>query len=230
MARAFETVIRLQLDKYGPEAARRKHIAIARKGLADYLATQNPKPAYEIETDGRPAASEESVRQAGIIVYRFRRMREIALFCLEEAIRLSPRGTKAKKGPHYAESWFVLVDGQPVAIDKIPPDAKQIHVTNDAPYSRKINVGSKGFEKYVPPGLVEKVRQLAIRRYASIATIEVDFLQLSGGYTLLTNPKPVAAKQNRKSSAFREGRSHRRARILKGQAMRYPAVSIRPKF
>lgn len=230
MARAFESVIRLQLEKYGPEAAKRKHIEVARKGLADFLRRQTPKPGYEIETDNRPATNEESVKPFGVITYRFRRMREIAEFCLEEAIRLSPKGTKPKKGARYADSWFVLVDGQPTPVDKVPPDAKQIHVTNDAPYSRKINVGSKGFEKYVPPGLVEKVRQLAIRRFGSIATVEVDYLQLGGGYTLLTNPKAAAAKQNRKSSAFREGRTHRRARVMKGQAMRYPAVSIRPKF
>lgn len=220
MARAFESVIRLQLEKYGPEAAKRKHIEVARKGLSDFLRRQNPKPGYEIETDGRPATNEESVKPFGVITYRFRRMREIAEFCLAEARRLSPRGTKPKKGRRYADSWFVMVDGQPVEETAVPPDAKQMHVTNDQPYSRKINVGAKGFEKYVPPGIVEKVRQAAIKRFGSIATIEVDHLKLQGGYQLLK--QGVRRRKN--------GTIYARPDMKVGADLTYPAVSIRPKF
>lgn len=210
MARAFESVIRLQLEKYGPEAAKRHHIAVARKGLAQHLARENPRPAYTIETDGSPATSEESVRAYGTITYRFRRMREIAEFCLAEATRISP-----SKSRRYKKSWFVMVDGKAVDAPAVPADAKQVHVTNDQPYSRKINVGAKGFEKYAPPGIVEKVRQAALKKYRAIATIEVDYLTLAGGHTLLTNPKAAPG---------------RRGRVLKGKALTYPAVSIRPKF
>lgn len=220
MARAFEAVVRLQLDKYGPEAAKRHHIEIARKGLAAFLAKQNPKPGYEIETDGQPSSTEESVRPFGVISYRFRRMREIAAFCLAEARRISPRGTKPKKGPRYAESWFVMVDGAAVAEDAVPPDAKQMHVTNDAPYSRKINVGAKGFEKYVPPGIVEKVRQAAIKKFGSIATIEVDYLKLGGGYQL--QRQGIRRRKN--------GTLYARPDMKRGTEITYPAVSIRPKF
>lgn len=215
MARAFESVIRLQLEKYGPEAAKRKHIEVARKGLSDFLRRQNPKPGYEIETDGRPATNEESVKPFGVITYRFRRMREIAEFCLAEAIRLSP-----EKSGKYKRSWFVMVDGRASEASSVPPDAMQVHITNDQPYSRKINVGAKGFEKYAPPGIVEKVRQLAIKKFGSIATIEVDHLKLEGGYRLRKQGVRV-----RKSGA-----RYARADMKAGTSLTYPAVSIRPKF
>lgn len=215
MARAFESVIRLQLDKYGPEAAKRHHIEIARKGLAKFLATQNPKPGYEIETDGHAATSEESVRPYGVISYRFRRMREIALFCLEEAIRLSP-----EKSGRYKRSWFVMVDGAATEAASVPPDAKQMHITNDQPYSRKINVGAKGFKKYAPPGVVEKVRQLAIKKFGAIATIEVDHLKMDGGYRL--KKQGVRVRKN--------GTRYARPDMKAGSGLTYPAVSIRPKF
>lgn len=54
-----------------------------------------------------------------------------------------------------------------------------------------------------------------LKKYRAIATIEVDYLTLAGGHTLLTNPKAAPG---------------RRGRVLKGKALTYPAVSIRPKF
>ncbi len=215
MARAFEAVIRLQLEKYGPEAAKRHHIAIARKGLSDFLARQNPRPGYEIETDGRPATNEEGVRPFGVITYRFRRMREIAEFCLSEAIRLSP-----EKSGRYKRSWFAMVDGAATEAGQVPPDATQVHVTNDQPHSRKINVGAKGFEKYAPPGIVEKVRQAAIKKFGTIATIEVDHLKLEGGYRL--RKQGIRRRKN--------GTLYARPDMKAGTGLTYPAVSIRPKF
>lgn len=226
MARsAFESVVQVALDKYGPEKAKQLHIAIARKKLGELMARQQSKPSYTIETDGRPAASEESVRPFGVITYRFTRMREIAAFCLAEAIRVSPEASG-----RYKRSWFILADGAETKADAIPPSAKMILVVNDQPYSRKINVGAEGFEKYVPPGIAEKVRQAAIRKFRAVATIEVEYVTLSGGYVFKTNPKPAKAKQNRMSSAFRAGRATRRGRVMAGKAMTYPAVSIRPRF
>lgn len=206
MARtAFESVIRLQLERYGPEEARRRHIAVARSRLADFLAQQTTRPMVSIETDGHPAASEEAVKPFGVIVYRFNRMREIVRFALGEAERLSP-----VRSGRYKRSWFVMAANARIGLDAIPPGVP-ITLTNDQPYARKINVGAKGFERYVPPGIVEKVRQLVLKRYKLIVDAEIDFLQLAGGYTL------------RQSSG--RGKARRR-----GAALTYPALILTPKF
>ena len=65
---AFETVIKLQLDRYSPEEAKRRHIAAAKAGLAVYLGTQTPRPAVKLEVDGHAAIE----RGSGQAVWHYR--------------------------------------------------------------------------------------------------------------------------------------------------------------
>jgi hypothetical protein len=208
MAQAFEQVINLQLAQFSPEEAKRRHIAIARSGLATYLAGHPPRPGVMIEVDGHAATSEESVKPFGVIVYRFQRMREIALFALNAARTLSPvlRG-------RYKASWFALVNNRETAPEAIGA-ADTVIITNDQPYARKIQVGARGFEKYVPPGIVEKVRQLVIRKYGAIVDVALEFITLVGGYVLRATAK---------------GSRGRRKDSQAGAAMKYPALVLTPK-
>ncbi|MGE4044464.1 MAG: hypothetical protein AB7F35_06400 [Acetobacteraceae bacterium] len=175
---AFEQVIRLQLVKYSPEEARRRHIALARRGLAEFMARQTVKPMVSLEVDHHQAASEDQVRPFGVIVYRFSRMREVVSFALRECERLSP----ALSG-RYRKSWFVLAGRREIMLDQIPDDGP-VTVTNDQPYHRKIHVGAKGYARYANPGIVEKVRQLVRRRYGAIVSADITFIRLSDGYRL----------------------------------------------
>lgn len=215
MARAFEQVIELQLRRHSPEEARRRHIARARQGLSDWLARQQHKPQIAIEVDGRPAASEDAVRPWGVIVYRFTRLREVVMFALEEARRLSP-----VRSGRYRDSWFCMVDGREASPAAIT-GAKPVIVTNDQPYSRKINVGAKGFEKYVPPGIVEKVRQLAFKKFGATVDIKVQYITLRGAYRL------KADQFRRNKLGQRVGHARRDAR--KGMQVTYPALLIEAK-
>lgn len=203
MASAFETVIRLQLQKYSPAAAKAHHIATARAGLAAFMATQTARPMVSIETDGHSASSEEQVKPFGVITYRFSRLREIASFALREAERLSP-----VRSGKYKRSWFVMMNGAEVGLDQIPASG-EIILTNDQPYSRKINVGAKGFTAYAPPGIVEKVRQLVLKRYRLIVSAEIQFITLSGGHVLKRN-------SGRRRSA--------------GKQLTYPSLVLTSKF
>jgi hypothetical protein len=180
MPSAFEQVIRLNLAKFSPEAAKQKHIEIARDALAAFMARQSVKPGVQIFTDGQPAANENSVKPFGIITYRFLRLREICAFAITQAQALSPVDTG-----RYRKSWFFLVNQQEVALEAIPEDATQVILTNDQPYSRKINVGAKGFERYAPPGICEKVRVLVNAKYGALVDTKVDFITLVGGYQLM---------------------------------------------
>lgn len=217
MARsAFETTIHLQLEKFGPEAARKIHIARAQRGLAEFMARQETKPSYTIEVDGRPASSETQVKPFGVIVYRFSRLREVVVFALAEARRLSP-----VKSGRYRDAWFVMMNDAQVALDAIPENARQILLTNDQPYSRKINVGAPGFEKYASPGIVEKVRQLILRKYRTLVDVNVEFVTLKGGHSLKSD-------QFRRRNGKRAGSARKDAR--RGSSLTYPALNIRSKF
>jgi hypothetical protein len=204
MGAAFERVIRLQLEQFTPEEAKRRHIAIARRALAHFMARQATKPGVAIEVDGHPATSEDGVQPYGVIVYRFTRMREIAAFALAQARALSP-----KKSGRYKRSWFFMVDEAEIALNAIPHTARVV-LTNDQPYARKIHVGATGFKAYVPPGIVEKVRQLVLRKYRNVVDVEIQFLTLAGGYIL------------QKSGGSGKDRQP-------GSALTYPALVITPK-
>ena len=100
----------MQLDRFGPEQARLAHIAIARQGLAAFLATQEQEPLYQIETDGHASASEDSVRPFGIIGYLIQRLPEIGRYAIVTAREISPDANG-----RYNHSWFLLADGSEVA-------------------------------------------------------------------------------------------------------------------
>lgn len=204
MGKAFERVITLQLERFSPEEAKRRHISVARRGLATFMARQAAKPGVVLEVDGHPATSEDEVKPFGVIVYRFTRIREIALFALAKAIEISPVLTG-----RYKRSWFTMVGHQQVAPDQIP-EGVEVVITNDQPYARKIHVGAKGFKRYVPPGIVEKVRQMTIRKYGNLVDVEIQFLTLQGGYIL---------KKSQGSGKDRQP----------GAPLTYPALVITPK-
>lgn len=214
-ARAFETVIRLKLQQFSSEEAKKRHVAIARAGLAEFTARQAMPPEVALFTDGHAASTEEEVQPFGVIVYRFSRMKEIAVFALEEAKRLSPVLTG-----RYRDSWFAMVDNREVALDEIPANAV-VTITNDQPYSRKINTGAKGFEKYVPPGIAEKIRQSVLAKYRNLIAANVQYLSLEGGHVLQHDLRKVV-------NGRRYGGPRNDARA--GMQITYPAVVFSPKF
>lgn len=211
---AFETVIRLRLEQFSPEAAKRQHIAIARAGLGAFLAAQSARPGVTIETDGHAAASEEQVRPFGVITYRFQRMREIVAFALGYARSISPVDSG-----RYRDAWFALLGGSEIAVDAIP-DGETILISNDEPYARKIHTGAKGFEAYVPPGIVEKVRQAVLARYKPIVEANLEFITLEGGYVL-----KKALRSIHNGRRYGGIRNDSRA----GTPITYPSLSLTPK-
>jgi hypothetical protein len=223
MPSAFETVIRLQLEQYGPEEAKRRHIAAARAGIAAYLGTQTPRPAVRLEVDGHPATNEDQVKPFGVITYRFLRMHEVIPFALAKARELSPVGTKTDGRPGhpglYRESWFILVDGRRVEPSAVAPHDEVI-ITNSQPYSRKINTGAKGFARYAPPGVVEKVRQMVLAKYGAVVDAQIVFLNLTDAYLLRHDLRHIY-KGRRYGGARNDARA--------GMPITYPGLKLTPK-
>jgi hypothetical protein len=219
----FARVIKLQLDRYGPVEAKRRHIEAARAGLGAYLGTQTPKPAVRLEVDGHAATSEDQVKPFGIIIYRFQRMHEVVPYALMKAREFSPVGTKTDARPGhpglYRESWFALVDGRVVQAGEVAPD-DEVTITNNQPYSRKINTGAKGYERYAPPGVVEKTRQAVLAKYGATVDAHIVFLDLEGGYVLRRDLQHIHGGR-------RYGSPRRDARA--GMPITYPALIMTPK-
>lgn len=169
------------------EAAKQFHVETARRLLSEFMARQPVKPGVTLEVDRRPARSETEVKPFGLIVYNFHRMREVVSFALKEFQRLSPVGSKGDEHPGlYRRSWIMLVNGsKDVGINQIPPRAK-ITIVNQLAYARKVHTGAKGFE--IHAGIVEKVRQLVLKRYGRVVYAGVQFLELSPGYVLKKPP------------------------------------------
>jgi hypothetical protein len=181
MASPFETMVRLHMDNMTGPAARKYHIRRARAGLAEFMARQTVKPMVRLEVDGRPAASEDAVKPFGLIVYYFDRMREIVSFALRELERLSPVLSGA-----YRKAWLTLVDRAVVGLDNLV-GARTVTIVNPLPYARKVHTGAKGFE--VPAGIIEKVRQLTLKRYRRVVTVNIQFIDLDPGYKLRKPPR-----------------------------------------
>lgn len=183
MASAFESVIRLQMARFSPEEARRRHIEIARKGIAEFLGRQETPPEVHLEVDHQAAASEDQVRPYGVITYRLSRRAEYLRFARSEAMRMSPVDTG-----RYRDSWVVLADGQTDVTTLIEMNtagevlgvARYFVLTNYQPYSRRINLGLPGYERYAPPGVVERTKQTVLRRYRPLVDGRVEYLQLAG--------------------------------------------------
>jgi hypothetical protein len=206
MARsAFERAIELSLSRFSPEEAKKLHIEIARRVLADFLASQEEKPEIQIWVDGQLVGSEESVRPFGRIEYRILRMPQIARYGIVTA-----RGISPVDSGRYRRSWFLLVDGVETAENSVAPTAREIIITNDQPYARKIEVrGARRAAVPVPPGIVERLRQLILRKYGGQVVVTIRYLELRGGY-VLKRPR---------------GRRRRRG----PQQVNYPALVLTPR-
>lgn len=178
-ARFFDRELRLATRDLEPDALRRELAAFARQSLAEVIASGDASPRYRRFVNQREGESEDAVILPGPIIYEFQYLEEIVTFALEAARELSP-----VLSGRYKRSWFALINGTQQWIDGTIPIDATVLVTNDQPYHRKIHVlGSKGGFR-VPPGIVERVRQQARRLYRDIATFEVRFIPLAGGYRL----------------------------------------------
>ena len=208
----FAQVIHLSLERFSPEVARKKHIEIARAGLAKFLASQSVRPMVHIEVDGHPATSEEQVKPFGIINYRLTRMKEIVAFALAEARRISP----VKTG-RYQGSWFALMDGSEIPLESVPTSGI-VQITNDQPYARKIHVGARGFE--VHRGIVERVRQRVQQKYGAVVDAQILFITLQGGWRLRKGLRKI--HQGRRYGGIRND-------APAGAEITYPTLQLTPR-
>lgn len=197
----LDAQLRVATASISPAALNAMLARYAKDVLAETIASGEGSPKYTRAVNGRLDAPEEQVKAPGPIVYVFSYLEEITTYALEFARARSP-----KASGRYRNSWFALVNDRVWnGRSDIPADA-QVIVTNDRPYSRKIEVGA--MKMRVPPHVVEDMRQAIQKRYPKVVTVSKQFTELAGAYRLRRNG----------------GRRGRR----RGDPITYPALVIDP--
>jgi hypothetical protein len=174
----------------------------AREALIDAQAAGQFPDLFVQAVNGRLGAPESSVRVPGPIVYTADWVRRAAAVAIGQLQTRSPVRTG-----QYRNAFFVLADGVQVEPEAIPFGAAVL-VTNDRPYSRKIQVGTKGFTD--TRGMWDTAAAATQRLFPGLIRCRVTFIRLDGGYRLRS-----------------ADRSRRRARAQRGAAeITYPAIRI----
>lgn len=215
MARISTFAKDLQLATAGisPENIAKELAAFARSELSKAIQEGEGSERYERYVNGNLGAAEETVVPPGPILYVFHWWREIIEFALQSAVERSP-----EKSGRYKQSWFVMTTGGVIkSFDEIPINSTVI-LTNNQPYSRKIDVGHMRMS--VPPGVIEDVRKMVMSRFGNFVTTKRTMIPLPGGYIL--------------KGHFRRGyrpyaRTKLRADTQAGAQMTYPALILSMK-
>ncbi len=178
--RGFENVVTLAIAQAKSPEVQRLHARIAREGLAKHLAGRSDKPNVTRIVDGRIGASEDSVKPFGVIRYEFDNLRAAAIFAMAQIQDHAPELEGI-----YKRQWFFMVDGAEVAPETIPADAREITITNDEPYSRRLVVGRRAdgrpFSlKNPPPGFLEIARNAVRGKFGNSVAARVQFIFLNG--------------------------------------------------
>jgi hypothetical protein len=196
----FERELRVASADLGQDAIATLLAKTAREALAAAQGAGEFPSGYTRFVNGREGAQEQTVVPPGPIVYVASWWPEIISYGLAFAEQRSP-----VRSGRYKASWFVMVNGSQFIgdLDAVPLDAEVI-ITNDQPYSRKIEIGAERVA--VPPGIVEDTVSALRRRFGNIIAARRRFINLEGAYHL------------RGSSG--------RARRRQGHAVTYPAAVV----
>ncbi len=193
-----------------PEAIAGELARFARRSLSEAIQSGEASDRYETFVNGREGVPEEMVEPPGPIVYIFNWWRDIIEFGLSALVDRSP-----ERSGRYKRSWFAMVNGTPVSdYDRIPPSAV-VYLTNNQPYSRKIEVGY--MEMSVPPGVVEDCALTVKRRFGNTFDIKATMITLPNGYIL----KGVFRRGIRPQS-----RKKLRRDTMAGAVMTYPSLRL----
>lgn len=208
---AFERIINLNLKTLPPKLAQETQVRIARHQLARVLGNGPDKPQYSLFVDGAPAVDENTVKPFGVITYIFVRFGQVGRFVLNTARDQSPVASG-----RYKRSWILVADRVQVEENSVPMNCEELILVNTQPYSRKIHVRGARL-RGVPPGIVERVRQIALRRFRATFNIDMKYITLAGGYKLKHNY--IQTRKNGK----------RRLHTKAGEELTYPALVITSK-
>lgn len=178
----------------------------AKEELAAVLRTGEASPVYVRAVNGRTNVPEEAVKAPGAIVYSFDWLRDAAAFAEAWLRRAAP-----VKSGRYRRSFIVVADGREIPAEAVT-HARAVQVVNTQPYSRKIQVGSKGFE--ARRGLFDQAARRVRAEFRGLVKARGVFVHLSDGYRL------------KRDDGRRGGGAYARAHYRQGSELTYPAIEL----
>jgi hypothetical protein len=222
---AFKRTVTVSWPAHQQAQAKALLIKTAKDGHQKLMTEQKARSGIAPEFDAyanQPGKPIESVVLPGPIVYRYRYFREVVLVALKELEQASPfeSGT-------YQRSHTLFVNGTPIAdpFEHLFKATDKIMIVNTVPYARRIEVGKtksgRAFVLDVPPRVYDRVRTILHARFRAIASIKVEFVNLSDAYKLKNDQ--VARRMVR--GRWQHERKIRKDRV-RGSAITYPALII----
>lgn len=207
---SFAKDLQLATADIAPENLARELAIFAKKSLKEEIHEGRASPRYDRYVNGNLGADEFTVVPPGPILYEFHWWNEVIEFAIETLRKRSP-----VKSGRYRDSWLAMVNGAVVSDYSDIPVGAQVLVTNNQPYSRKIEVGF--MEMSVPPHVVEDSLGTVRSRFGNVVDIKATMVTLPGGYIL----KGVFKKGIRKYS-----RTKLRRDTSAGAEMTYPSMLL----
>lgn len=191
-----------------PDAIARELADLARRSLADVIASGEASPIYDRWVNGRKDADESAVVPPGPIVYVFSYWEPIIAFALDFLRRRSP----VKTG-RYQSSHIVMVGGQAMRPDAQIGGDEDVTIVDTQPYARKIEVGHMRMS--VPDGVYQDARRAVSAKFRGMVRVEFRMIHLPGGYIL----KGVFRRGHKPKARTRIQRDTRA-----GERVTYPAI------
>jgi hypothetical protein len=195
----FEQRLVASFKNVTPPQFQKLHAELAIKTKNEYLNETKLYPQVETFVDGSLGKSEYQVKPYGLIRYEFSYQQFIAKELLDMAKKLSQVVTG-----RYRDSWFAIIDGKRVNNFDLVKTPRQIVITNDQPYHRKLELTVNGVKTKVRrvAGIVERLRQDFLSKYGDLARVNILFIEIPD--------KKYIIKTGRRA----------------GQIMTYPALSL----
>jgi hypothetical protein len=226
--RGFEQTLTFAPGSAEDRAVSRDLAQFARQQLREAQQMRAFPGLYLTAVNGRRTEALDDVDAPGPIVFTAEWIVDAAAYCIGFLRARAP----ARSGA-YRNSIQAFADGQPVDIEQIPLGA-EVTIGSDLPYSRKVQVGSKGFE--TSRGIYDQAAAATGAEFRGLVQARATFMDLAGRDTRgdalpyrfqQTAGRQVAYVQNNRSRGFRAGRTSRFvATVRAGQEMRYPAVRL----
>lgn len=219
---AIRRTITVDWPKSAEDDARKFLVRTARAGHAKIMSEQTARGGFPPDWDAyanRPGQTNlDNVILPGPIVFRYRYIRELILFALEELRKASPVISGA-----YRDSHTLYINGVPVSAipDRIEAGT-DIMIANPVPYARRLEVGLKEdgrpFVVQVEPRIYERVMKRTLRpRFRNVARLEHAYALLPDAYVI---------KGRLPSHYIAKGGVRRKRRQEVGQPVRSPAIVI----
>ncbi|WP_136617063.1 MULTISPECIES: hypothetical protein [Mesorhizobium] len=169
---SFERDLKIATAGMEPAAISAALAKYARSELAKAIAA-GASPQYDRYVNGVPGLAEEAVVAPGSILYVFSNWPLIINAALAELVKRSPR-----KSGRFAESFIVIVGGQPVTnYASIPSDAEVI-ITDFQPYIRKVEGGLLGVKRR---RVFDGTKNAMNNRFRGAFGFEAKFLNIASG-------------------------------------------------